>query len=356
MEGTDAMKKNLPPSTGRFDAVISIINNARTRAIKAVNAELIQMYWNVGQYLSGLCSGSNYGDGVIDEVAAYIAREAPDIKGFNRRGLYRMKQFFETYRDDGFVTPLVTQISWTNHLLIMSASKSAEERHFYMALCAKEHYSKRELERQIDSAYYERFMLSSKKLPAEHVSHDVRRSILDTYVLEFLDLPDGFSERSLRKAIIANLKHFLLEFGKDFSFIGEEYRVQVGGEDFYIDLLFYNRALSCLVPLELKIGRFKPEDVGQLNFYLEALDRDVKKPNENPSVGVILCTSKDDAVVEYALSRSMSPALVADYTLRLPDKEILRDKLRELTELAWANDSADDFLSLGAVKENAENE
>ena len=148
----------------------------------------------------------------------------------------------------------------------------------------------------------------------------------------------------------------MLEFGKDFSFIGEEYRVQVGGEDFYIDLLFYNRALSCLVPLELKIGRFKPEDVGQLNFYLEALDRDVKKPNENPSVGVILCTSKDDAVVEYALSRSMSPALVADYTLRLPDKEIRRDKLRELTELAWANDNADDFLSLGAVKENSENE
>ena len=148
----------------------------------------------------------------------------------------------------------------------------------------------------------------------------------------------------------------MLEFGKDFSFIGEEYRVQVGGEDFYIDLLFYNRALSCLVPLELKIGRFKPEDVGQLNFYLEALDRDVKKPNENPSVGVILCTSKDDAIVEYALSRSMSPALVADYTLRLPDKEILRNKLRELTELAWVNDSADDFLSLDTMKDNSENE
>ena len=195
-----------------------------------------------------------------------------------------------------------------------------------------------------------------KNLPVEHVPHDVRRSILDTYVLEFLDLPDGFSERNLRKAIIANLKHFLLEFGKDFSFIGEEYRVQVGGEDFYIDLLFYNRALSCLVPLELKIGRFKPEDVGQLNFYLEALDRDVKKPNENPSVGVILCTSKDDAVVEYALSRSMSPALVADYTLRLPDKEILRNKLRELTELAWVNDSADDSLSLDTMKDNSENE
>ena len=170
-----------------------------------------------------------------------------------------------------------------------------------MALCAKEHYSKRELERQISSAYYERYMLSSKKPLPESVPQDVRKSILDTYVLEFLDLPEQFSEKNLRKAIIENLKQFILEFGKDFTFIGEEYRVQVGNTDFFIDLLFYNRALSCLVPIELKIGKFKPEHIGQINFYLEALDRDVKKPNENPSVGVILCASKDDAVVELSL-------------------------------------------------------
>lgn len=203
-----------------------------------------------------------------------------------------------------------------------------------MALCAKEHYSKRELERQVDSAYYERYMLSAKKLVPESVPQDVRGSILDTYVLEFLDLPEQFSERNLRKAITDNLKQFILEFGKDFTFIGEEYRIQVGGQDFYIDLLFYNRALSCLVPIELKIGNFKPEHIGQINFYLEALDRDVKKPNENPSVGVILCAGKDDAVVEYALSRSMSPTMVADYTLHLPDKKLLEAKLRELTMLA----------------------
>ena len=235
---------------------------------------------------------------------------------------------------DEFVTPLVTQISWTNHLLIMSGSKTADERHFYMALCAKEHYSKRELERQIGTSYYERSMISAKKPMPESVSHDVRESILDTYVLEFLDLPEQFSEKNLRKAIIENLKQFILEFGRDFTFIGEEYRVQVGNTDFFIDLLFYNRALSCLVPIELKIGKFKPEHIGQINFYLEALDRDVKKPNENPSVGVILCASKDDAVVEYALSRSMSPTLVADYRLCLPDKTLLQNKLRELTELA----------------------
>lgn len=331
------MSKDLTSTSNDFGAVISIIENAKCRALKAVNAELIRMYWEVGKYLSDLCAKSSFGDKVIDEVAAYIANNSPTIKGFNRRGLYRMRQFYETYRDDEFVTPLVTQISWTNHLLIMSGSKSTEERHFYMALCVKERYSKRELERQMDSAYFERYMLSSQKPSPEMISKDVRNSILDTYVLEFLDLPEQYSEHNFRKAIIENLKLFILEFGKDFTFIGEEYRVQVGGQDFYIDLLFYNRALSCLVPIELKIGKFKPEHIGQINFYLEALDRDVKKPNENPSVGLILCASKDNAVVEYALSRSMSPTLVSDYTLCLPDKKILKDKLQELAEIALQN-------------------
>ena len=321
-------------SENGFECIISIIENAKHRAMKAVNTELINMYWEVGEYLSSLCAESSFGDKVIDEVASYIAENNPTIKGFNRRGLYRMKQFYETYRDDKFVSPLVTQISWTNHLLIMSGSKSAEERRFYMELCIKEHYSKRELERQMDSAYYQRYMLSAKKQLPESVPNTVKGNILDSYVLEFLDLPEHYSENNLRKAIIGNLKNFILEFGKDFTFIGEEYRVQVGGQDFYIDLLFYNRALSCLVPIELKIGKFKPEHIGQINFYLEALDRDIKKVNENPSVGVILCATKDDAVVEYALSRSMSPTMVADYTLQLPDKKLLEEKLREITMLA----------------------
>lgn len=320
-------------SQNNFNDIINIIEQSKSRALKAVNAEMINMYWQIGKYLSGLCENSSFGDKVVDEVAAYIAKENPDIKGFNRRGLYRMKQFYELYRDDEFVTPLVTQINWTNHLLIMSGAKSSEERHFYMQACIKEHYSKRELERQMDSALYQRYTLSSKKALPKSVPAAARESILDSYVLEFLDLPEQYSENNLKKAIIGNLKKFILEFGKDFTFVGEEYRVQVGGQDFYIDLLFYNRALSCLVPIELKIGKFKPEHIGQINFYLEALDRDVKKPNENPSVGVILCASKDDAVVEYALSRSLSPTMVADYTLQLPDKKLLEEKLREITLL-----------------------
>ena len=316
-----------------FSEIISIIETAKMRALKAVNTELITMYYEVGKYLSELCSNSKFGDKVINDVEMYISKNNPTIKGFNRRGLYRMKQFYELYKDDELVTPLVTQISWTNHLIIMSGCKTKEERLFYIKLCIKENYSKRELERQIDSAYYQRYLLSVNKPLPEVVPNVVKGNILDTYVLEFLDLPEQYTENNLKKAIIGNLKSFILEFGKDFTFIGEEYRVQVGGQDFYIDLLFYNRALSCLVAIELKIGKFKPEHIGQLNFYLEALDRDVKKTNENPSVGVILCATKDDAVVEYALSRSMSPTMVAEYTLKLPDKKLLENKLREITLL-----------------------
>ena len=288
------------------------------------------MYWNVGEYLYALTSNSAYGDKIIDEIAEYIALNNPSIKGFNRRGLYRMRQFYQAYKDDAIVSPLVTQLSWTNHLIILSGAKSAEERRFYVELAIRERYSKRELERQIDSAYYERYVLSQGKQLPEHISQTVRNSILDTYILDFLDLPEQYSERNFQKALIENLKNFLLELGKDFSFIGEEYKVQVGGHDYFIDLLFYHRALSCLVAFELKVGEFKPEYLGKVNFYLEALDRDHKKKNENPSVGIILCASKNDEIVEFAMSRSMSPTLVSDYKLHLPDKALLQNKLREI--------------------------
>lgn len=173
-----------------FSNIISIIESAKQRAMKAVNAELINMYWEVGKYLSALVANSSFGDKVIDEVAAYIAENNPTIKGFNRRGLYRMKQFYETYKDDEIVSTLLTQISWSNHLLIMSGTKSAEERHFYMELSIKNQYSSCELKRQIDSAYYQRYMLAAKKPLPESVPSTVRGNILDSYVLEFLNLPE----------------------------------------------------------------------------------------------------------------------------------------------------------------------
>jgi predicted nuclease of restriction endonuclease-like (RecB) superfamily len=252
-----------------------------------------------------------------------------------------MKQFYETYNGNEKLSALLREINWTNNALIMTC-KTDEEREFYLALTAKNGYSSRELERQIDSALYERTMMSdiTNKLIAER--SEGLSALRDSYVLEFLDLPEDHKEKDLRKAIVGNLKKFILEFGKDFTFVGEEYRIQVGNTDFNIDLLFYNRELHCLVAIELKIGRFKPEHLGQLEFYLEALDRDVRKADENLSVGLILCTKKDEAVVEYAMSRSLSPALIADYKLHLPDKKVLENKLRELAELAESAGETDD--------------
>ena len=313
--------------------LIEIIESSRKNALRKVNEELIRMYWLVGEYLSVESKNVSFGDKYIDAIAKEIKDVFPGIKGFNRRGLYRMKQFYELYKDNSIVTPLLTQLSWSNHLLIMSGCKSNMEREFYMRLCIKEGYSKRELERQINSGYYERYMLSKEKLLPEPIKGLKENPFLDSYVIEFLDLPKNFKESDLRKGLIQNMKDFILEVGKDFTFIDEEYRVQVGGEDFRIDLLFFHRGLQCLVAFELKIGKFKPEYISKMDFYLEALDRQKKKENENPSVGMILCASKDDEVVEYAMSRTLSPMMVAEYKLQLPDKAILQKKLQELINM-----------------------
>ena len=318
--------------------LIKIIDESRQNALKKVNEELINMYWKVGEFLSREAEQAAFGDAYIDGIASEIQEAFPGIKGFNRRGLYRMKQFYETYKDNEIVTPLVTQISWTNHSLIMSGCKSDEEREFYIHLCIKENYSKRQLERQLDSVYYERYMLSKDVLLPESVKKLGENPFLDSYVMEFLDLPNEYHENDLRKALIRNMKDFILELGKDFTFIDEEYKVQVGGDDFRIDLLFYHRGLQCLVAMELKIGKFKPEYISKMDFYLEALDRQVKKENENPSVGLLLCASKNDEVVEYAMSRTMSPMLVSQYQLQLPDKTILEKKLQQLVNIPQIED------------------
>lgn len=327
---------DIQPYNEQFQKVVNIIESAKERAYRKVNEELIKMYRDIGEYISKQSKNSSYGDAFVQKLADFFSENYPDLKGFNRRGLYRMKQFYELYQGEEKVSPLVTQLSWSNHLKIMSACKTMDERIFYMNMCIKERLSKRELERQIDSGYYERYMLSQnpQSLALETAKKATGNIFLDNYVLDFLDVPDPMSEHDLQKSIIRNLKDFILEIGKDFTFVGEEYRVQVGNHDFFIDLLFYHRGLSCLVAFELKIGEFKPEYVGQINLYLEALDREVKKENENPSVGIILCASKDDEVVEFALSRSLSPTMVAEYNLKLIDKKLLQKKLKEYIELA----------------------
>ena len=316
-----------------FEKVIAIIDNAKNSAYRKVNEEIINMYWSVGRFISEEAKTMSYGDAYVDELARYIQDAFPGIKGFNRRGLYRMRQFYETYANYEKVSPLVTQINWTNNLLILSGTKSIEEKEFYLKLCIQENYSKRELERQLDSGYYERYVLSQGKALPEAMKKIKRNPFFDSYIIEFLDLSSPYKENDFRKALILKMRDFILELGKDFTFIDEEYKVQVGGEDYSIDLLFFHRGLQCLVAFELKIGKFKPEYVSKMDFYLEALDRQIKKEHENPSVGLILCASKNDEVVEYAMSRSMSPMLVSEYKLRLPDKKILREKLQEFINM-----------------------
>ena len=325
-----------------FSKIVEMIESRKNNAYQKVNEELILLYLDVGKFLFDLQQVSNFGDKITEKAADFMSKNYPDIKGFKKRNIERMIQFYKAYKDDEFATPLVTQLSWTNNLLILSGTKSEEERHFYLKLAVKNKYSKRELDRQLSSAYYERYMLSDgKALPSNIPTIDEddypNTKLLDLYSLEFLDLPNEYSETDLRKAIIKNLKNFILEVGKSFTFVGEEYRVQVGGEDFFIDLLFYNRDLSCLVAFELKVGKFKPEYVSKMDFYLEALDRQEKKSNENPSVGVILCADKDEKVVEYAMSRTMSPTMVAEYKLKLIDKELLENKLKEISTIVEEN-------------------
>lgn len=322
------MAHNLHP---QFTEILTLIQTAQQEVLTTANQELIQLYWHIGKYISQRLAASDWGKKTIQQLADFIQIQEPGIKGFERRNLYRMCQFYETYPSEEIVSAVLTQLSWTHHSILISRCKTQEEREFYLNLAAAERYSTRELDRQINSGIYERTRIADSKLPTEQ-QPQISGVFRDSYVLDFLNLPPNHSENDLKTALVRNLKDFILELGRDFTFLGEEYRLQVGNSDFFIDLLFFHRELQSLVTFELKIDKFKPEYLGQLEFYLEALDRDLKKPHENPSIGVLLCRDKDDEVVEYALSRALSPTVVAEYETKLIPKDILRRKLNEFYE------------------------
>ena len=315
----------------QFTEITSLIASAKSRAYQAVNKELVTLYWHVGKYVSKQVISKAWGKSVVQELADYIQKYEPNIKGFSAQNIWRMKQFYETYAENTKLSPLVRELTWTNNLIILTC-ESEQEKEFYLRMSIKEKWSKSELQRQINSSYYERVMLADAKLSplSRELPQDVSNTFKDTYVFELLHLPEEHQEKDLQKAIARNITKFLLEFGRDFAFMGEEYPLQVGNQDFAIDLMFYNRSLNCMVAIELKNERFKPEHLGQLNFYLEALDKDIKKEHENPSIGILLCKGKDDTVVEYALNRSLSPTLVADYKTKLPNKALLQQKWEEV--------------------------
>ena len=324
------------PVENSFAEVVGLIEQARQRAYQAVDSELVGLYWRVGQYISAKLAAAVWGEGVVDRLAQHLARTMPGQRGFTRRNLFRMRQFFEAYSADEKVTPLVTQLPWTHNLIILTQSKRSEEREFYLRMAVQQRWGKRELERQYRLGAFERAVLSPAKVsPALTQMQGAAAAgvFKDTYSVEFLNLPADHSEADLHSGLLGRLRAFLIELGRDFCFVGSEFPVQVGGRDFALDLLFFHRGLNCLVAIELKVDRFEPEHLGKLNFYLEALDRDVRKPHENPAIGVLLCASKDSEVVEYALSRTLSPALVAQYQTQLPDKQMLAAKLHEFYAL-----------------------
>jgi predicted nuclease of restriction endonuclease-like (RecB) superfamily len=362
-----------------FEQITLLIEEARNRAFSKVNTELVLLYFNVGNIVADKVAAGVWGENTVDDLAKFIEQQYPGLKGFNRRGLYRMKQFFESYtassecyllwlslqkqnvspippqtnlaenskdsivsalpaqlqvvdnQYDKFVSALLTQIGWMNHLMILSKAKTAEEKLYYLLTAIKEKYSTRELERALNTAQFERVMLSNPIVSALRTQLP-QNLFKDPYIFEFLDLPDGHSETDLEKALILNLQKFILEIGKGFTYMGNQYRLQVGNKDYYTDLLFYHRDLQCLVLFELKIQEFEPEFLGKLNFYLEALDRDVKRAFENNSIGVLLCKGKDTEVVEYAMARNTSPAMIADYETKLIPKKVLANKLHQLVE------------------------
>lgn len=326
----NALKEN-----PEFGEIVQLIEAARQKSYQAVNTQLIDLYWQVGAYISQKLTSAEWGDGVVAQLAAYIARVQPNLKGFTRPNLFRMRQFYDTYRDDPIVSALLRQLPWTHNLTILSRSKHPEERVFYLKMAIKEKWSSRELERQFNAALFERVALTPPNVsPVLTQTHPEALNLFkDSYMLEFLDLPTTHNEADLHQGLLNKLKEFLLELGGDFCFVGSEFPLQVGKQDFYLDLLFYHRNLNCLVAIELKAARFQPGDLGQLNFYLEALDRDHRKPHENPAIGLLLCASKDEEVVEYALSRSLSPTLIAQYQTQLPDKKLLQAKLHEFYAL-----------------------
>lgn len=348
-----------------FKEVHSIISFHRDRAYRAVNTEVILTNWEVGKYVSQKLKNAEWGQNVVDNLVSYLKKEQPDLKGYNRRTIYRMVQFYDTYSSTEFVSIQLTQIkeidnelniimsneltqfkndseilkllvliNWSSHLEILSGCKTDEERIFYILLSYREKLYVKELRRQIESSVYERSLLGEKQqsIKLKETYPSAKQLFKDSYMVDFLNLPEVHSEKSLQQGLIEQMKNFILDLGRDFIFMGNEYRLQVGTTDYKVDLLFFHRELQCLVAMELKTTKFKPEYMGQLDFYLEALDRDVRKENENPSIGILLCKSADSEAVEYSLSRTLSPTMVAEYKQKLIPKEVLRKHLREYYE------------------------
>ncbi|EXZ86228.1 PDDEXK nuclease domain-containing protein [Bacteroides fragilis] len=365
----------------QFGEVIDIILQHKGRASRAVNNELLFTAWYVGGYVSAKLKSEEWGSKVVTQLSEYIRSQRPDIKGYSRRSIYNMVMFYDEYSSETFcatvekylnlefVRPTTAQIeasqptqetavivqtasaqlqptsgqmpqileltTLSNHIEILCRCKSTEERMFYILYANKEHLSFKEMQRCISNQTYTALLSSKGNMSKGLLNTYPNAPIMfkDTLFVNFLNLPKKHSESKLRNGLVEHMKQFILELGKDFIFMDQEYRLNIGASTFKADLLFFHRGLQALVAVELKKTKFHPRDLGQLEFYLEALDRDVKRSNENPSIGIILCPEADKVVVEYAMSRSMSPTMIAEYKRILIPQERMQQQLNEFCNL-----------------------
>ena len=387
-----SINKNLISSSQEreFTEVVNIIVQHRSKASRAVNEQSLLCAWYVGGYVSKKLKSEEWGSKVVTQLSEHIRSKHPDIKGFRRSSIYNMVMFYDEYSSEAFTTAvakylnvefvqsetgqignyvskqgkniivqsetaqivqsetgqmpdILTLTTLTNHIEILCRCKSVEERLFYILYAHKEHLFVRELQRCISNQTYSA-LLSNKTNMSKGLLEAYPNSPImfkDTYFVDFLNLPKKHSESKLKHGLIEHMKQFILELGKDFIFMDQEYCLNVGASSFKADLLFFHRGLQALVAVELKKTKFHPRDLGQLEFYLEALDRDVKRSNENPSIGIILCPDADKVVVEYAMSRSMSPTMIAEYKRILIPQEQMQQQLREFCQFFMNEDKSE---------------
>lgn len=294
------------------------IRSAQYAALKAVNKELIALYWDIGRMIVARQQGETWGKSVVEKLADDLRSEFPGIGGFSASNLWRMKVFYETYAGNEKLAPMVREIGWTHNLIIFEQCKDDLEREFYIRMTRKFGWTKNVLAHQIENQTYEKTLLNQtnfNKTVTEEVRRQAKLAVKDEYTFDFLELGDEYHERQMEQALVARIEAFLLEMGGKFTFVGSQFRLLVGEEEFFIDLLLFHRRLKSLVAVELKVGKFLPEHVGKMQFYLAVLDDKVRLPEENPSIGIILCKSKDRTVVEYALRESNKPIGVAGYKM-----------------------------------------
>lgn len=313
------------------------IRSAQYAALKAVNTELVGLYWDIGRMIVERQEDAEHGAAIAEQLSNDLRTKFPGISGFSRRNVFYMREFYLLYRNDERVQPLVAQIGWTHNLVIFQRCKDPLEREFYIRMTRKFGWSKNVLIHQIDNQSYEKSLLGQTNFDqalTPELRTQAKLAVKDEYTFDFLELGEEHNERELERALIARIEDFLRAMGGMFAFMGSQYRLEVDGREFFIDLLLFHRRLRCLVAIELKVGEFLPEFVGKMQFYLAALDRQVRQEDENHSIGIILCKEKNRTIVEYALHDARKPIGVATYEITRSLPKALKGQLPSPKEIA----------------------